>query len=313
MINASQFVDLQINGYAGVDFNSDDLSVESLHACCQRLQADRVAGILATVITDRLPDMCSRLSRIVELRDQNVLIAETIWGVHIEGPFLNETPGFIGAHPVQEACLADWDKMQKLLDAANGLTRIVTLAPERDTNFDVTSKLADRGILVSAGHCDPTSEQLSAAIDAGLKMFTHLGNGCPMHLHRHDNIIQRTLALADKLWISFIADGVHVDFPALGNYLRLADDERTVIVSDAISAAGLGPGKYTLGPQSIVIGEDLVPRAPDESHFVGSACPLPHMAERLRDQVGLSAESIQRLTDGNPRRLLSEIRTDGHD
>jgi N-acetylglucosamine-6-phosphate deacetylase len=128
-----------------------------------------------------------------------------------------------------------------------------------------------------------------------------------MQLHRHDNIIQRVLSLSERLWISFIGDGAHVDFPALGNYLKCTGLDRAVIVSDAISAAGLGPGRYTLGPRSILIGDDLVPRAPDGSHFVGSACTLPRMAENLRKRLGYSSAEVQSLLAQNPRRILERF------
>src|SRR5688572_7430499 len=201
------YFDIQVNGYGGVDFNQDDLTAEALHAACLRLEADGVDGILATVITDTLDRMCHRLAVLVRLRETDPLARRLISGLHIEGPFLNETAGYRGAHPVDAIHPADADEMNRLLDAAGGLARIVTLAPERDAGLKVTRLLAGRGIVVSAGHCDPTFEQLSAAADAGLTMFTHLGNGCPMQVHRHDNIIQRGLALADRLWITFIADG----------------------------------------------------------------------------------------------------------
>ena len=86
--------------------------------------------------------------------------------------------------------------MKRLLDAAGGLTKVVTLAPERDPGFRVTRMLARKNVIVSAGHSDASVDQLQAAIDAGLAMFTHLGNGCPMQMHRHDNIIQRVLSLS---------------------------------------------------------------------------------------------------------------------
>ena len=92
--------------------------------------------------------------------------------------------------------------------------------------MDVTRFLAGKGILVSAGHCNPNLEQLDAAIEAGLSMFTHLGNGCPMLLARHDNIIQRALSRSDRLTVMFIGDNVHVSYIALGNYLRIVGPSR---------------------------------------------------------------------------------------
>ncbi|MCA9246138.1 MAG: N-acetylglucosamine-6-phosphate deacetylase [Planctomycetales bacterium] len=300
-------VDLQINGYLGHDFNGDDLADDALHVICEQLARDGVAHFLPTVITDELPVMQRRLARLVELRDGDPLAETMVSGLHIEGPFLNETPGYIGAHPKEAARLADVDAMRRLLEAAGGLARIVTLAPERDPGLRTTKMLADQGIVVAAGHCDPSLDELRAAIDAGLSMFTHLGNGCPMQMHRHDNIVQRVLSLADQLWVSFIADGAHVPFFALKNYLKLAGFERTVVVTDAISAAGQGPGRYRLAGWEIEIGEDLVPWAPDRSHFVGSASTMPRMIDNLRGHVGLTDAEIDRLVVENPGRILGLV------
>ena len=96
MSSEPQYVDLQINGYAGVDFNQDDLSDADLHLACQRLREDGVAGVLATIITDELPQMAGRLRRLAAIRQQDQLVREVIWGIHIEGPFINETPGYVG-------------------------------------------------------------------------------------------------------------------------------------------------------------------------------------------------------------------------
>ena len=298
------YVDLQVNGYAGVDFNADNLTNEAMHSVCERLRSDGVAGFLPTVITDDIETMAARLARLAEVCKADPLAQELVLGVHIEGPFISATPGYVGAHPAHAVRPANLPDMDRLLEAADGLTRIVTLAPEYDEDLRVTQYLADRGITVAAGHCDPTLEQLHAAIDAGLSMFTHLGNGCPAQLHRHDNIIQRVLSLSDQLWISFIADGAHIPFPTLGNYLRSANLDHCVIVTDAISAAGLGPGRYTLGNQSVLIGEDLVPWSADRSHFVGSATTMPRMDENLSLQLGLSKDEVQQLTSTGPRQIL---------
>jgi N-acetylglucosamine-6-phosphate deacetylase len=298
------YVDLQVNGYAGVDFNGDDWTDEQLSAACERLRHDGVAGILATVITDHLPAMCRRLERLAAARRADREVAAMIWGVHIEGPFLNEQAGYIGAHPPNAARLADWATMQRLLEAAAGLTRIVTLAPERDPAMQVMRQLSRQGIVVSAGHCNPTRDELDAAIDAGLSMFTHVGNGCPRQLDRHDNIIQRALSRADDLWLGFISDGVHVPFFALQNYFRAASLDRCFVVTDAIAAAGQGPGTYRLGNQTVVVDEHLATWAVDRSHLMGSAGTMPRSADNLRQALALNDQQIAQLTSLNPRTAL---------
>lgn len=299
-----QYCDIQVNGYGGIDFNQNDLSAEDLHTACEKLREDGVETILATFITENIESMTTRLANLVSLRERDELAADIIKGIHIEGPFINPEKGYVGAHPADAVCPADTDTMQRLLDAAGGLTRIVTLAPEVDEGYTVTRMLSDQGVTVSAGHCNPSLDQLEGAIDAGLSMFTHLGNGCLMEMHRHDNIIQRTLSFADRLWTCFIADGTHIPFFALRNYLRVTGIERAIVVTDCIAPAGLGPGRYTVSRWELLIGEDMVARAPDGSHFVGSAIAMPQTYRNLIDHVGLTDSEAQSLTDTNPRQAI---------
>ena len=240
------YFDLQVNGYGGVDFNSDDYTPEQLHSACERMQAGGVAGILATIITEKIDLMIARLQRLVELRERDPLVKQMIHGLHVEGPFISATAGFRGAHPLDAVLTANVGDAKRLSDACGGLLRIFSLAPETDANFATTRWLAKSGVTVSAGHTDASLDQLRGAIDAGLSMCTHVGNGCPMYMHRTDNIVQRVLFLCERLWLSFIADTVHVPAVALKNYLAIAGD-RAIVVSDAIAPAGLGPGRFTLG------------------------------------------------------------------
>jgi N-acetylglucosamine-6-phosphate deacetylase len=299
------YFDVQVNGYGGHDFNSASLSPADWRDACRRLRTDGMAGILATVITDELDLMSERLAKIVEMRELDPLVRDMVVGIHIEGPFINAERGYVGAHPAAAVRPADLDATKRLLEAAGGLTRIVTLAPESDPEFKVTKYLAKQGITVSAGHCNPTLEQLRGAIDAGVSMYTHLGNGCPMQVHRHDNIIQRVLSFSDRLMISFIADGVHVPFFALKNYLRCAGTDRVVITTDAMAAAGLGPGSYRLGWLQVEVGEDLAAWAPDRSHLMGSAITMPRVVQNLREFVGLSDAQIQQVVIDNPKRAIN--------
>jgi N-acetylglucosamine-6-phosphate deacetylase len=304
MGNLGGFLDLQVNGYAGVDFHSDGLTADELHLVCTTMQCDGVEAFLATITTEHVPVMAHRLRRLVELRALDPLAQQMIPGLHIEGPFISPIDGYRGAHPRDAVRPADVDSMKRLLDAAGGLTRLVTLAPENDPKLAVTRYLDTQGIRVSAGHTNASLDELKAGIDAGLSMFTHLGNGCPMHMHRHDNIIQRALSLSDHLFPMFIADGAHVAFPALGNYLRTAGLDRCVVVTDAVAPAGRGPGRFKLGRWDLVIGDDLVARAPDGSHLIGSAVAMPRAVKNLVEHVGLTPQQAERLTVHNPRMVM---------
>jgi N-acetylglucosamine-6-phosphate deacetylase len=136
-------------------------------------------------------------------------------------------------------------------------------------------------------------------------MFTHVGNGCPIQMHRHDNIIQRALSLHDRLWLCFIPDGVHVPFFVLKNWLRSTGLDRVIFVTDAISAARLGPGRYTLAGWDILIGEDLVARSPDGSHFVGSTVTVPRIKANALHDLGMTEAELARVLDENPRKAMA--------
>jgi N-acetylglucosamine-6-phosphate deacetylase len=302
------FFDLQVNGYGGVDLNRDDVTDDEIERMCARLGDDGVDGILATIVTAPMPDMVRRLGRIVAAREARPAVRRRIAGLHVEGPFINPCPGYRGAHEAAAIIPPALDEVKRLYDACGGLLRILTLAPERDPGFAATRWLVGQGVVVAAGHCDPSLETLQAAADAGLSLYTHTGNGCPLMMHRHDNIIQRALSLRGQLTLCFIADGVHIPFFALGNYLRACGLEHAVVVTDAMQAAGMGPGLYGIGAFQVLVGEDLAAWAPDRSHLVGSAGTMQRTAANLRDQLGLAEADVRRLTCDNPRRVLAAAR-----
>jgi N-acetylglucosamine-6-phosphate deacetylase len=302
----SGYFDIQVNGYGGVDFNSDRLGAQELRAACRRLRDDGVESILATIITDEIDVMERRLRTIVKLRDADPIVKSVVAGIHIEGPFLSPKQGYVGAHPADAVLQADATKMQRLLDAAGGLTKIVTLAPEQDPGCEVIKLLNRSGVAISAGHTDATIDELKAALDAGLTLFSHLGNGCPMiGMHRHDNIIQRALSLRDRFrFLSFICDMVHVPEFALKNYMDLIGTEKCIVTSDAIAPAGLGPGRYTLGRWELRIGEDMVARSPDGTHFVGAAITMKQSEKNLQEKLGLDDRALRMLLADNPRNAM---------
>ncbi len=300
----NNFFDIQVNGYAGVDFNQPDLSAEELHNSCAKLKSDGVTGILATIITANADQMQKCLQNVVQYHNENSLIREVIYGIHIEGPFINNDDGYRGAHPKEFIAKPDTDLMKTLLDSAGGLTKIVTLAPEVDSENNLTRMLSDEGIIVSAGHCNPNIEQLRSAVDSGLRMFTHLGNGCPQVLPRHNNIIQHALSLSDDLWFCFIADGIHIPFYALKNYLSVAGIERSIITTDAMAAASAGPGQYKISHITLEVGNDGIVREPGRDNFAGSSATMKQSFINLVEEIGLSEKDAIKLTMTNPLKAL---------
>jgi len=296
--------DLQVNGYAGTDLCSSSLDAEQLHIACQALLDDGVDGILATLITDDLQSLVAKLSNLIRLREEDELARQVIAGFHVEGPFLNPAPGYIGAHQpehVRPACLED---ARAILDVGSGLVKLLTLAPEQDPAAVVTKFLVEQGVVVSAGHCDPSLDHLKAAIEGGLSMVTHFGNGCPVELSRHDNVLQRFLSLREHLWFCFIPDGVHVDFFALKNYLDLVGVDRSIMTTDTISAATLGPGMHEISGISVEVDEDGVARRPGSPNLAGSTVTMACVLRNLSQKIGLSEEEIIALVDRNPRIAL---------
>lgn len=258
---------------------------------------------MATIITEAPEKMIGRLQRLVALREIDPLSREMIAGFHVEGPFLSPKDGFRGAHPRDAIRPADEALAARLLEAGAGLVRIFTLAPEQDRDCRVTRFLKKESVVISAGHTDASLDELRAAIDSGLGMMTHLGNGCPMMQHRHDNIIQRALFLREHLWLGFIADGVHVPCFALRNYLDLAGD-KAFVTTDAMAAAGLGPGTHRIGRWTVLVKEDLAAWSPDRTHLLGSAMSMPDVAENLARRVGVDKSKITALTCDTPRKAV---------
>jgi N-acetylglucosamine-6-phosphate deacetylase len=301
------YVDLQINGIGGIDFNESNLSALSWERALEWLAQDGTTDFLPTLITDSVDSLCLKLANLSRLCEASVQKPEGACkavGIHLEGPFLSDQVGYIGAHPKQHARPLELDALKRLVDAANGWIRLVTLAPECDPNGRGIEYLAQKDILIAAGHCNPSIDQLRRAIDSGLSLFTHLGNACPASIPRHENIIHRVLSLRDSLRVTLIADGFHLPLWLLDSWVDWFGEDRVAIVSDAISAAGLAPGIYQLGQQKVAVGADGVPRSADQTHFVGSGATLGRMRNLCESHLSWSSERIEKLFKTNAAQWL---------
>ena len=291
--SAFPLVDLQVNGYAGVDFNDSTITADDFDRTCKAIAADGVRFFLPTIITASPDDMRQRLRNLRTFARASELASQLVLGVHVEGPFLNPTDGYIGAHPSEHARAADADLMASLLEAAGGLVKLVTLAPEQVAGSTLVRDLQAAGITVAAGHTNATRDELAAAIDDGLGLFTHYGNACPAMLPRHDNILTRAATFRDRLVYSLIADGHHIPPAVLQDWLTLLP--RTLFVSDAMAAASLGPGTYELGGQPVHVDDTLAAWSADRSHYAGAAMPLSQMVRQFADKRGETLACLQPL------------------
>lgn len=286
--------DFQINGFAGVDFQRDDLDSTRLHRAVTALREHGAAKIFVALITDEVDRLCRRFARLEALRAHDPLARDVIAGYHLEGPWLSPEAGYRGAHPagpMHAPTVAEFDRLQ---DAANGQIRLVTLAPEWPDSPAFIRNVTRREVHVSLGHTNATDAQIDAAIAAGARFATHVGNGTPALLHRHDNITQRLLA-RDELIACFIPDGIHLPPFVLRNFFRAKPAARVLFTTDAMAGAGAAPGRYTLGAMEIEVGFDGVARQPNGSGFAGSTLTPADGVRRVAEYLGLQTSDAQRL------------------
>lgn len=282
---APALVDLQVNGYGGIDFQQDDLTVEDLLVATRQLRAAGCTRFLLTLITDEWSKLTRRLRHIRSLRAQSAELQAAIVGWHVEGPFLSSEPGFHGAHnpafmldPMPEHILE-----LRTITASDPL--LLTIAPERSGAIDAIALATRNGIRVSLGHTNAPLEILQQAVGAGATGFTHLGNGCPRELDRHDNIVWRVFE-TPGLMPSLIPDRIHVS-PALFRLIHKTLGSSIYYTTDSMSAAGAPPGRYKLGVMELEVGADQIVRQPGKSNFAGSAL-------RPIDAIFRAAEMLDR-------------------
>lgn len=267
---APALVDLQVNGFAGVDFQSDELTGEHLRAAVRGLRAAGCGRFLLTLVTDDWRRLTARLRRLANLRRKLPELRRAIAGWHIEGPFLSGAPGYHGAHNPKFMLDPTPGHLRELRSITGAEPLLLTMDPERRGALEAIALARELGVKVNLGHTNASSARLREAVKAGATGFTHLGNACPQELDRHDNIVWRVLD-TPGLGVSLIPDGLHVS-PALFRLIhRVLGDRAICYTTDAMAAAGAPPGRYSLGPLTLEVGADQIVRQPGRTNFAGSA------------------------------------------
>jgi len=286
--------DFQVNGFGGVDFQREDISIEDLRRATSSLRRHGVGAIFATLITATVDRLCRRFEAMERARARDPAISQMIAGYHLEGPWLSPQPGFRGAHspePMHAPSLSEFSRLQA---AAGGSIRLVTLAPEWPGSPEFIAGVVRQSVHVSLGHTDASESQIDCAIAAGARFATHLGNGTPATMARHDNVIQRLLS-RDELTACLIPDGIHLPPFVLRNFFRAKPPDRVLFTTDAMAGAGAPPGTYTIGELAVTIGADGVARQPGGEGFAGSTLAPDEGMLRTAAYLGLSPPEARRL------------------
>jgi N-acetylglucosamine-6-phosphate deacetylase len=293
-------VDLQVNGYAGLDLNGPALEPATVIALGERLARNGITTFAPTLITASEASIVAGLRAIAAARKQSALLREMVPFIHVEGPSISPEDGPRGAHPTAHVRAPSLDEFRRWQAAAEGLIGLVTLSPEWPEAIPYIEALARDGVIVAIGHTAATPEQIHAAAAVGARLSTHLGNGASALLPRHPNFIWAQLA-DDRLTASFIADGHHLPGDTLKAMLRAKSLDRAILVSDAAALGGMPAGRYTspIGGEVEVRADGRLGIAGTQ-YLAGAGHLLTQNVATLVNAVGLSLADALRLATRNP-------------
>ena len=297
---APAFIDLQVNGFSGVDYCSPHSSLEDIARSIDDQFATGVARIYPTVITGGAENMQGALRNLARAK-RELPNGQAFEAIHAEGPFISAEDGPRGAHPARHARPPNLEEWRRMQDAAEGHIRLLTLSPEYDGTSAFIEEVVSAGVVVSIGHTKATSAQIRDAVSAGATMSTHLGNGAHAVLPRHPNYIWDQMA-EDRLTASFIVDGIHLSDSFLKVALRAKGIERSVLITDAVMPAGCAPGPYKLGEVEVTLHPGNRVTLRDASRLAGSALMMHIGVSNLMRSAGLNLRDAVTMATTNAAR-----------
>jgi N-acetylglucosamine-6-phosphate deacetylase len=296
---APAFWDIQFNGRWGHSFASPDLTIDQVASIVRAQGPLGTARLCPTLITAPADHLIHGVGTIAAACERYPDVAARVLGIHLEGPFISEREGYRGAHPAGSIIDPDWGLFKALADASGGRIVLVTLAPERAGAIEFIRRATTAGVAIAIGHTAADGVTIAAAIEAGARLSTHLGNGIAAQLPRHPNPIWQQAA-ADELLASFIADGHHLDQATLRVLTHAKGPGQTIVISDASPLAGLPSGAYgewEVDPS----GKIVVAGTP---YLAGSNQGLEVGVRNLLRATGWTFEQAIGSVTTNPARLL---------
>ena len=291
------FIDVQVNGFLGVDFNDPKCTMDQIAGSIRALFATGVTRFYPTVITGSPGDMVGAL-RNLRCAKERLREGVAIDGFHVEGPHISPDDGPRGAHPRRWVRPPDIDEFRRWQEATGNQVRIVTLSPDWPEACRYIETVTSEGVVVSIGHTNATGQQIADAVSAGASLSTHLGNGAHPVMRRHPNYLWEQLA-EDRLMADFIVDGIHLPSSFLKVALRAKTVARSVLITDAAAPAGCAPGRYQLGEQAVELRADNRVMLLGQERLAGSALRMDRGVENLMRIAGLSLADAVRMATTN--------------
>jgi N-acetylglucosamine-6-phosphate deacetylase len=300
---APALFDLQINGYHGHNFSSESLTAEGVRDVIDACRQHGIAGLCPTLVTNSFAALSHGFETLRCAWESDPVIRHAVPSFHLEGPYISSEDGPRGAHARQHVRPPAWDEFRRLQDAAGGLIRLVTLAPELPGALAFIARLCETGVVVAIGHTAASGEHIRDAIRAGARLSTHLGNGSHALLPRHDNYLWYQLA-ADELWASLICDGHHLPREVVRCMLRVKSPARLILTCDASPLAGLQPGRYREWDQEFEVLPSGKVVVPGTTYLAGSGVLTDACIGQLLawGEVGLG--DVIDMASLRPRQLL---------
>jgi N-acetylglucosamine-6-phosphate deacetylase len=302
-------IDIQVNGYAGIDFCDANLDPKTVPDILPALWKTGVTTFCPTVITNTQKGLLQCFRALEEARRIDSRFAKCAPCYHLEGPYISPG-GSRGAHNPKVMRPPDWKEFMELQEAAGGRIGIVTLAPELPGAVDFIRRAREAGLVVSIGHTDATPGQIHQGALAGAQLNTHLGNGCPQMIDRHQTPLWAQLAIR-QLAASMICDGFHLPPDLVQVICRTKGIDGCVLITDAVHVAGLAPGRYKLVDLDI----ELLPTGQvvmaDRHSMAGSAVSMNRAVKVFMDYAGVTLREAIQAATANPARLLGRWETCG--
>ncbi len=303
---APGFIDVQVNGFAGVDYNDPSASHEAIAQSIRHMFVTGVTRFFPTVITGSREQMLAALRNLALTKEQfardGMPEADAMEAFHVEGPHISPEDGPRGAHPVEDVRPPDIEEFKRWQEAANGNIRLVTVSPEWEQTPSYIREIVRSGVVASIGHTKATADQIDAAVSAGATMSTHLGNGTHSLLPKTRNYIWDQLA-ADRLTPSFIVDGIHIPAPFFSAAVRAKGVERCVLVTDAVMPAMCEPGPYRLGQVDVELRADGSVVLRGGTRLAGSALRMDRAIGNAVRMGKLSLREALAMATVNPARV----------